>query len=207
MSSSVDRILDLLDNATQDSGEASYGTGHPDACWRCHGPAGDGASGVCDECRTVLLDETTQPTERGGHRGMVGVGMGVFPRTIVDITAFVALEEAAGRPRTLILGGDEIVDITAFVETATVHLDRDFDHSVGGTWTQASELTLAFETFGDQISRIGDQLRTIIDEATVTPSPHARGRRRRPRPTPNAPPCRHGNPRNACRDCSMGRRR
>jgi len=57
--STVDRILELLDNTGQQTGEQAatviVAVGG--------GPPGEGASGVCDECRTVLLDEETAPTD------------------------------------------------------------------------------------------------------------------------------------------------
>lgn len=59
--SRVDRILDLLDQATQYTPEPSYAIDDHDRCWRCWGEPGEGSSGVCDNCRTHLLAEIEPP--------------------------------------------------------------------------------------------------------------------------------------------------
>ncbi len=53
----LDRVLDVLKNDGQQSTEHGYGDYDRSSCWRCSGPPGEGASGVCDPCREVLLSE------------------------------------------------------------------------------------------------------------------------------------------------------
>lgn len=56
--SRVDRILDLIDNATQHSLGGALPLEDERLCWRCvERDAGDGPSGVCAPCREQLLDE------------------------------------------------------------------------------------------------------------------------------------------------------
>lgn len=56
MTSRVDHILNLLDNATQHTDEYNAPVNRT-VCWRCQGPPGDGPSGVCNGCRSVLLGD------------------------------------------------------------------------------------------------------------------------------------------------------
>ncbi|HRE01601.1 MAG TPA: hypothetical protein PLV68_09895 [Ilumatobacteraceae bacterium] len=181
--SRVDRILDLLDNATQTSGEHGYPTGVPDACWRCHGAPGDGPSGVCDECRTVLLVEL--PPEDGPG----AAGCGVFGGRVM----FMVIDEVARAdwlsanpviPRRVVLG----VDPAAYI---------DID--------EAREALAILER--QALDRQALELAGAIASTLVEPSVHARGRTGQRRREVAQRPCRHGNPRNTCRDCSTGRRR
>lgn len=55
--SRVDEILDLLDHGSQHTTNSHDPGWLPSGCWRCGGATGDGPSGVCDTCRTVLLAE------------------------------------------------------------------------------------------------------------------------------------------------------
>lgn len=77
----ADRILDLLDNPTQDSNEASYGgTAQDGDCWRCQRhPAATGSdSGLCDGCRTYMLGDTSHdPAARPPGRRTTVVNVGV----------------------------------------------------------------------------------------------------------------------------------
>lgn len=58
---SVDNVLDFLDRGIQRTGELSMPV-DPAKCWRCQvRPPGEGSSGVCWWCRTILLAETPAP--------------------------------------------------------------------------------------------------------------------------------------------------
>lgn len=62
----ADAVVALIDRvlAAAPTTETAYGPEGADdlaLCWRCLGPAGDGPSGVCGFCRTVLLDEAVPP--------------------------------------------------------------------------------------------------------------------------------------------------
>lgn len=91
--SSIDRILDVLDNAGQQTSEPAYGDYDRDRCWRCGGAPGDGASGVCDGCRDALLAglPAGEPPEREGGWISVEVFDGI------DWDAFCGSFVAVGR--------------------------------------------------------------------------------------------------------------
>lgn len=78
----VDKVLAAIDAGLQhNETEFEYEVVDRSACWRCHGPAGDGASGVCDGCRVVLLDE--------GHTAPVPTDQVTF-RVVFDTTELAA---------------------------------------------------------------------------------------------------------------------
>jgi len=88
----LDRALDAL--AAAPACDASYepaGTNDPSKCWRCLGPAGSGASGVCDACREVLLgDGPIEPANEGWRSwGLVHIG-GEIGADGVDRRSFAA---------------------------------------------------------------------------------------------------------------------
>lgn len=109
----IDRVLDSLAAApSADASYEPYGTNDPSKCWRCLGPAGDGSSGVCAECRVILLgDGPIEPaappivawmserfTRIDGH---LDVGMLVVAPTFVA-RATDAIRQAAEAHRQLV---------------------------------------------------------------------------------------------------------
>lgn len=67
----------------------------------------------------------------------------------------------------------------------------------------AAAANLSIDAFGR--FHLDEWKPAVPTQFAVAPSRHAKGRRRRP-PAPPVGRCHHGNPRNGCRDCSMGRR-
>lgn len=77
------------------------------------------------------------------------------------------------------------------------------------TWKVATtDLQAAFDRMNAKLADANTTFLASLDALnamSVPASRHAKGRRRRP-PHGREGTCRHGNPSNACRNCSMGRR-
>lgn len=61
----VQRILDLLDNATQSPGDVAYEYDEADTCWRCSRPVPTPhGHGLCPRCFEWMRGDETLPTPR-----------------------------------------------------------------------------------------------------------------------------------------------
>lgn len=215
--SRVDRILDVLDNTGQDSGEASYGDFDRTRCWRCQGEPGDGPSGVCDGCRAVLLDETTEPSAPR-FVGEPWADLGQFIDGLSRLH-----DRVQERVRRQGEAWDELFRLRAQIEAQSSAPPTDtgpfrcWEPSAAERETMLSPLSdWQRWAYGQQhviVQRVGVGVSfVVVDEwapARREVAPTSRTAASKPparRRAIAAPPCHHSNPRNACRECSMGRR-
>lgn len=121
----VDRVLELLDNATQESPEASYGTDFDrDLCARCQCEAHADESDFCEGCRSFLLGDTdVDPREVSAH----GYARQNYLSLYTPITRRASAVSISWRP----LNSEDWTTLTEFVDT--------FSMAVTGSLTPAVE--------------------------------------------------------------------